>query len=55
MAIPISMLKLIHGAPLPWLVESFDRLLRLTDEPASKSRVLHPASVSPFVLGDHYF
>jgi hypothetical protein len=37
MAIPISMLKLIHGAPLPWLVESFDRLLRLTDEPASKA------------------
>jgi hypothetical protein len=37
MAVPIGMLKTIHGSPLPWLVESFDRLLRLTNEPASKA------------------
>lgn len=37
MAIPIGMLKTIHDASLPWLVESFDRLLRLANEPASKS------------------
>jgi ABC-type transporter Mla MlaB component len=37
MAVPIGMLKTIHSAPLPWLVESFDRLLRLTNEPPDKS------------------
>jgi hypothetical protein len=37
MAIPIGTLKAIHDASLPWLVESFDRLLRLANEPASKS------------------
>ena len=37
MAAPIGMLKTIHSVPLPWLVESFDRLLRLTNEPADKS------------------
>ncbi len=48
MAVPIGMLKTIHSAPLPWLVESFDRLLRLTNEPASKSGeladILHATS-----------
>jgi len=36
-AAPVGMLRTIHSAPLPWLVESFDRLLRLTNEPASNA------------------
>ena len=40
MAGPIGMLETIHSAPLPWLVESFDRLLRLTNEPPDKSTEL---------------
>jgi hypothetical protein len=37
MAPPIGSLALLHGAPLPWLVEHFDRLLRVAGEPAEKS------------------
>jgi ABC-type transporter Mla MlaB component len=37
MAVPIAMLKSIYSADLAWLVESFDRLLRLAHEPASKA------------------
>lgn len=33
----IGTLLLLHGPPLPWLVEHFDRLLRLAGEPASKA------------------
>lgn len=33
----LGTLLLLHGPPLPWLVESFDRLLRLAGEPASKA------------------
>jgi hypothetical protein len=35
MAIPIGMLKLIQEPSLDWLVEAFDRLLRLTGKTAS--------------------
>lgn len=37
MAVPIGMLKTIQSAPLPWLVERFDRLVRLTNELPAKS------------------
>jgi hypothetical protein len=37
MAPAIGSLALLHGAPLPWLVEHFDRLLRVADEPAEKA------------------
>jgi hypothetical protein len=33
----IGSLMLLHGPPLPWLVEHFDRLLRLAGESASKA------------------
>ena len=33
----IGTLLLLHGPPLPWLVEHFDRLLRLAGEPAGKA------------------
>ncbi|MCW3025659.1 MAG: hypothetical protein JWM29_1091 [Solirubrobacterales bacterium] len=36
-AVPVAMLRTIHGVKLPWLVERFDRLLRLSGEPASKA------------------
>ena len=38
MAVPIGMLKTIHSAPLAWLAESFDAILRGAGEPASKAR-----------------
>jgi hypothetical protein len=37
MAVPLAMLKSIHGTAFPWLVENFDRLLRLGGEPATKA------------------
>jgi hypothetical protein len=37
MAPPIGMLKAIHEVPLDWLVERFDRLLRLSGEPANQA------------------
>jgi hypothetical protein len=37
MAPAIGSLALLHGAPLPWLVEHFDRLLRVAGEPAEKA------------------
>lgn len=37
MAPAIGSLSLLHGAPLPWLVEHFDRLLRVAGEPAEKA------------------
>lgn len=33
----VGSLALLHGASLPWLVEHFDRLLRVAEEPASKA------------------
>jgi hypothetical protein len=36
-AVPVAMLQTIHGVALPWLVERFDRLLRLSGEPAGKA------------------
>jgi hypothetical protein len=33
----IGTLLLLHGPPLPWLVEHFDRLLRVADEPTSRA------------------
>jgi hypothetical protein len=33
----LGTLLLLHDPPLPWLVEYFDRLLRLAGEPASKA------------------
>lgn len=33
----LGTLLLLHGPPLAWLVEHFDRLLRLAGEPASKA------------------
>jgi len=37
MALPIAMLWIVQECELPWLVEHFDRLLRLYDRPASNS------------------
>ena len=37
MAPAIGSLALLHGAPLPWLVEHFDRLLRVAGEPAESA------------------
>jgi hypothetical protein len=34
---PIAGLKLLHDPPLDWLADRFDRILRLTDEPASEA------------------
>lgn len=37
MAVPIGMLKLIHHSSIEWLVERFDRLMRVAGEPADKA------------------
>lgn len=37
MALPIAMLWIVQEGDLPWLVEHFDRLLRLYGRPASNS------------------
>jgi Ca2+/Na+ antiporter len=37
MAAPIALLEVVHKPPLDWLVDHFDRLLRLVGEPASES------------------
>jgi hypothetical protein len=50
MAAPIGMLKTIHEAPLDWLVERFDGILRGADEPASKANetasIIHNTAVN---------
>jgi hypothetical protein len=37
MAVPVAMLNSIHSVSMSWLVEQFDRLMRLTGEPADRA------------------
>jgi hypothetical protein len=50
MAAPIGMLKTIHDAPLDWLTERFDSILRGAGEPASKASetasIIHGTAVN---------